>query len=160
MSNAYSNNQFPGEPGLPSGTTDIGCQANDLKGLLNAIVSQISEADRRHSDSLQQMQDRLSNLGRDARSMRSRVPDQFQTAFERIEAGMAELAARIAEAQNLHPGSNAFSAAGDLSQSRGPAFADDAVEPYFAHQSAPAFAPQSGPATFASEPVQLSLIHI
>lgn len=97
MSNAKMNQT--GFAGSDVGEGGYGCQANDLKGLLNAIVNQISDADRRHSDTLHQLQDRLSSLGRDARSLRSRVPDQFQTAFERIEAGMAELAARIAEAE-------------------------------------------------------------
>lgn len=98
MSNVPSHVQSRSE-GLPPGAADLGCQANDLKGLLNAIVSQISEADRRQSDTLHQMQDRLAHLGHDARSLRARVPDNFQAAFERIEAGMSELAARIAEAQ-------------------------------------------------------------
>ncbi len=73
------------------------CQADNLKGLLNAIVSQISEADRRQSDTLSQLQDRLASMGRDAHSLRDKVPDKFQVAFERIEAGMAELATRISE---------------------------------------------------------------
>lgn len=73
------------------------CQADNLKGLLNAIVSQISEADRRQSDTLNQLQGRLATMGRDARSLRDKVPDRFQVAFERIEAGMAELATRISE---------------------------------------------------------------
>lgn len=80
------------------GTSAAGCRAGDLKGLLNAIVDQISEADRRHSDTLQQLQDRLSTLGRDAKAIKPRVPDSYAAAFERIEAGMSELATRIAEA--------------------------------------------------------------
>lgn len=101
MSNAthYQN----GSTDAQLGSSASGCQAVDLKGLLNAIVSQISDADRRHSDTLHQMQDRLSSLGRDARVLRARVPDQFQAAFDRIEAGMSELAVRIAEAQSFGP---------------------------------------------------------
>jgi localization factor PodJL len=74
-----------------------GCRAGDLKGLLNAIVDQISEADRRHSDTLAQLQDRLTGIGRDAKAIKPRVPENFAAAFERIEAGMSELASRIAE---------------------------------------------------------------
>ncbi len=44
-----------------------GCQADALKGLLNTIVRQISEADKRHTDVLGQLQERLSGLGEDAR---------------------------------------------------------------------------------------------
>ena len=75
-----------------------GCQAGDLKGLLSAIVDQISEADRRHSDTLAQLQDRMAGIGREAKALKPRVPDSFAAAFERIEAGMAELASRIVEA--------------------------------------------------------------
>jgi localization factor PodJL len=74
------------------------CQAGDLKGLLNTIVEQISDADRRHTDTLIQMQDRLTSMGREAVSLRAKVPPQFAAAFDRIEAGMADLAHRIAEA--------------------------------------------------------------
>jgi localization factor PodJL len=74
-----------------------GCRAGDLKGLLNAIVDQISEADRRHSDTLAQLQDRLAGIGREAKAIKPRVPENFAAAFERIEAGMAELASRITE---------------------------------------------------------------
>ena len=85
-----------------AGTPEVNegnCKAGDLKGLLHAIVEQISDADRRHSETLSQMQDRLAVMGHDARTMRSRVPENFQPAFERIEAGMSELASRIAEAK-------------------------------------------------------------
>ena len=77
-----------------------GCRAGDLKGLLNAIVDQISEADRRHSDTLQQLQERIAGIGREAKAIKPRVPDNFAGAFERIEAGMAELASRITEASD------------------------------------------------------------
>lgn len=73
------------------------CDTGDLKGLLNSIVDQLSDADRRHSDTLRQMQDRLAAMGRDANAIRNRVPDRFLPAFERIETGMAELAHRIAD---------------------------------------------------------------
>ena len=78
------------------------CQAGDLKGLLHSIVDQLSEADRRHSDTLRQMQDKLANMGREAQSLRPRVPSQFSAAFERVEAGMSELAARVAEVSEGH----------------------------------------------------------
>lgn len=74
-----------------------GCGARDLKGLLHSIVDQITEADRRHSDTLRQMQEKLGNMGQEARAIRSKVPNQFAAAFERIEAGMAELASRVTE---------------------------------------------------------------
>lgn len=75
--------------------TALGCQAGNLKGLLDSIVTQISDADKRHSITLHQMQDRLHGLGEDARALRGKVPSEFQHAFERIESGMAELSKRI-----------------------------------------------------------------
>ncbi|MGQ0456104.1 MAG: tetratricopeptide repeat protein [Hyphomicrobium sp.] len=72
-------------------------QTSDLKALLYTIVDQLSDADRRHSDTMQQMQDRLAAMSREASSMRSRVPEAFGPAFERIECGMSELAERIAD---------------------------------------------------------------
>lgn len=96
-----------------SGRTDEGFEPNterhdetapaerhegDLRSLLTMIVEQIAEADRRNSETLQQLQDRLATLGRDTQAIKPRLPDQFAPAFERIEAGVAELAARISEA--------------------------------------------------------------
>lgn len=88
---------------VQDGAEGAACKASELQDLLHSIVAQISDADRRHSDTLSQMQDRISLLGSEARSIRARVPDQFQTAFERIEAGMSELAARIAEVAQPRP---------------------------------------------------------
>lgn len=79
------------------------CGARDLKGLLHSIVDQITEADRRHSDTLRQMQEKLGSMGQEARAIRSKVPNQFAAAFERIEAGMAELASRVTEGAETVP---------------------------------------------------------
>lgn len=135
-----------------AGAPEAGCQAGDLKGLLNTIVTQIAEADRRQSDALGQMQDRLAALGQDAKSLRSRVPGQFQLAFERIEAGMAELAERIAEA-GAGP-AHAFSPAIDAHSSN--SMSGDVSEPAVAPPSgagnasaAPQSAASHGEHTFA-----------
>lgn len=74
------------------------CGAEELKGLLQRIAVQIADTDRRHTETLSQMQTRLGSLGDEARTMRSRVPAEFAPAFERIEEGMALLAERIAGA--------------------------------------------------------------
>ena len=87
-----------------------GCKAGDLKGLLNAIVDQISDADRRHTDTLAQLQDRLTGIGREAKAIKPRIPENFAAAFERIEAGVSELASRIAEASDGHVPAAAYSA--------------------------------------------------
>lgn len=95
--------------GVEAGHADYGTEAQgtsqsgELRGLLNAIVDQISEADRRHTETLQQMQDRLTGIGRETKAIKPRVPGQYAAAFERIEAGMAELANRITEASGEAP---------------------------------------------------------
>jgi localization factor PodJL len=71
------------------------CGADGLKGLLQRIAEQIADTDRRHSETLHQMKDRLGSLGEEARSMRRRVPTEFAPAFARIEEGMTLLAERI-----------------------------------------------------------------
>lgn len=96
----------------------LGCQADALKSLLNTIVDQITEADKRHTGALGQLQDRLSGLGEDARAMRARAPDDYQLGLERIEAGMAELAARLRD-MNGDRGSALDAAAADHSEEIG-----------------------------------------
>ena len=70
---------------------------SDLKDLLHSIVDQLSDADQRHSDTLQDMRERLANMAREARALRGNVPDHLMDAFDRIEVGMAELSHRIGE---------------------------------------------------------------
>ncbi|HIN65660.1 MAG TPA: hypothetical protein EYM95_13540, partial [Candidatus Obscuribacterales bacterium] len=74
---------------------------SDLKDLLHSIVDQLSDADQRHSDTLQDMRDRLANMAREARVLRGNVPDHLMDAFDRIEVGMAELSHRIGETPEL-----------------------------------------------------------
>lgn len=83
--------------------SDGGCKAPDLVGLLERITSQISDSERRQSEALAGMLARLDALGSEARSYKSRVPDAFLPAFERIEDGVAMLAERIATARDEMP---------------------------------------------------------
>ncbi|MGE0055622.1 MAG: hypothetical protein AB7S74_15570 [Hyphomicrobium sp.] len=127
-----------------------GCHAADLKELLNTIVSQITEADRRQADTLNQLQERLSTMGRDARSLRDKVPDKYQLAFERIEAGMAELAARISESGPSYPAANVETDYHHATQPFGPATTETRA---FQDEPAMASAPQTiAEAANASEP--------
>lgn len=84
------NHQQPG--------ADHGGVAEDLKSVLKLIAAQIEESNRHHSEVLAQMQERLVELGDDARCTRAKVPETFAPAFERIQDGIALLAERIAEA--------------------------------------------------------------
>jgi localization factor PodJL len=74
------------------------CAAEDLREILSHITKQIADADRRHSSALTDMQSRLIGLGGKAETVRSRVPEEYAPAFQRIEDGVALLADRIAEA--------------------------------------------------------------
>jgi localization factor PodJL len=74
------------------------CAAEDLREILSHITRQIADADRRHSTALTDMQSRLIGLGGKAETVRSRVPEEYAPAFQRIEDGVALLADRIAEA--------------------------------------------------------------
>lgn len=76
---------------------------SDLKDLLHSIVDQLSDADQRHSDTLQDMRERLANMAREARVLRGNVPDHLMDAFDRIEVGMAELSHRIGETPETSP---------------------------------------------------------
>lgn len=71
---------------------------DELKAILDTIANQLQDADRRHTAALNEMQDRISGMGRQADSLRTRIPDQFAPAFEQIEAGIGELAHRLADA--------------------------------------------------------------
>ena len=78
------------------------CAAHDLKHVIAALISQISDADRRQSDAIGLMQARLSELGADARSVQKRVPAEFADAFGRLEDALSGLAERLAEASVRH----------------------------------------------------------
>jgi len=72
--------------------------ADDLRSILKLIAAQIEDSNQRHVEVLTQMQDRLQDLETEARRTKSRVPEAFAPAFERIQDGIALLAERIAEA--------------------------------------------------------------
>ena len=75
----------------------------ELKSMLDTISAQLQDADRRHMAALSEMQDRISVMGREADLLRARIPNQFAPAFEQIEAGIGELAHRLADAgQDAH----------------------------------------------------------
>ncbi len=74
--------------------------ADELQDLLGAIVDQLADADRRHGETLHQMQERLDGIGREAHVLRERFPNEFGAAFDLIETGMAEMSARIVDAQS------------------------------------------------------------
>jgi len=70
---------------------------DDIKHMLSEVIAHITDADRRSTASLRQMQERLESLGHEARSVRNGVPAGYLPGFDRIEDGMSLLAARIAQ---------------------------------------------------------------
>ena len=71
---------------------------SELKALVDGIAAQLSDATRRHSQTLGEMQDRIALMGREAEALREHIPEQYAPTFEHIEAGVAELAKRLAKA--------------------------------------------------------------
>lgn len=67
----------------------------ELKGLIDAIADQLTDADRQRSATLGEMQDRLATMGRKTQTLRNHVPEQFASAFAQIESGVSELAKRL-----------------------------------------------------------------
>ena len=108
---------------LPS--SEPGNDSADLKIILDAIAAQLSDADRRHSATLNQMQDRIAGMERETEALRPRVPQLFAPAFERIETGVAELARRISDASN----SNAIEAPDEFAKTDTPMALRSAHEP-------------------------------
>ena len=78
------------------------CEAHDLKRILNAIADHIADADKRHSEALGAMQQRLAELGSQAKGMRTELPAEMIPSLDRIETGMAELSGKFAEAETPH----------------------------------------------------------
>lgn len=68
-----------------------------IKAMMSEVISHITEADRRSTASLRQMQERLEALGHETRAARRGVPADYLPGFDRIEDGMTLLANRIAQ---------------------------------------------------------------
>jgi localization factor PodJL len=72
---------------------------DDVKRLLDQLAGQITDADQRHADSLQDMQARLAAMSDRAAAAKPEVPSENAEAFGRVEAAMATLANRLADAE-------------------------------------------------------------
>lgn len=71
--------------------------AEDLKSILKLIATQLQDVDRRQTEVLAQMQQRLEELGTHTRTTKARVPAAYVPAFERIQDGIHLLIERISE---------------------------------------------------------------
>ena len=88
---------------LNGGENGAGAASNhDVRGLMEKVLDQLADTDRRSSNLLRQMQTRLDALGEQARAGRPGVPSEYRPGFERIEDGMSLLAHRISESFAAH----------------------------------------------------------
>jgi localization factor PodJL len=76
---------------------------DDVKRLLDQLAGQITDADQRHSDSVQDMQVRLAALSDRAAAAKPDLPDDSAAALGRVEAAMVALADRLADAEPATP---------------------------------------------------------
>jgi localization factor PodJL len=83
-----------GERGLPALT----CEARDLKRFMTELADRIADADRRHSEALARMQERIGVLGTKSEGLREQLPREQSTVLERIEESMADLSSRLSDA--------------------------------------------------------------
>jgi localization factor PodJL len=67
----------------------------EVRSLLKTISSQIDEADQRHTGLLQDLRERLGQLGQAAENVRDSVPASAAPVYERIEDGLAKLAQQL-----------------------------------------------------------------
>jgi hypothetical protein len=74
------------------------CEAQDLKRILTLLADQIADADRRHSDALSVMQERLEHLGQTAEGLKAQAPQDILPVIDRIQDNMAALSEQIASA--------------------------------------------------------------
>jgi len=83
---------------------------DDLRGFLQQLSDQFADADRRHSESLRDMRERLARLGDQTGLLKQNMPKGFEADLERLEAGMVNLAQRIVEAEQQPRGKGALDA--------------------------------------------------
>lgn len=87
--------------GLGSGAGRTGevNRAEDLRGFLQQLSNQFADADRRHSESMRDMRERLARLGDQTIDLKEAMPGGFEADLERLETGMLQLAKRMADAE-------------------------------------------------------------
>jgi localization factor PodJL len=83
--------------GADSSARGMTCDAHDLKRILTLLADQVADADRRHSDALSCMQQRLAQLDTTARDLKSQLPQEMSPVLDRIQGGMAALSDQITE---------------------------------------------------------------
>ncbi len=86
-----------GQHDQPPQSFQPSCEASNLRNMIGQIGDQIADADHRHSQALDDLQNRLATLGQVAQDMRSMLPDALMPSLDRIEHSMTALSATIAD---------------------------------------------------------------
>ncbi len=73
------------------------CEARSLKRIMTDLANQIADADRRHSEALSMMQQRLGALTNTTQELREQLPRESSSVLDRIEGSMSELSNRLAD---------------------------------------------------------------
>lgn len=79
------------------------CEAQDLKRILTLLADQIADADRRHSEALAQMQQRLGSLGETAAGVRQQLPGDMTPVIDRLQTSMSALSEQISDTTSQRP---------------------------------------------------------
>ena len=85
----------PSAEGLARQRAEIG----DMQGLLQRIADQVAESDRRHSDLLSELRQRITAISDRVEGARADAPGNCSAAFSRIESRMAELKSSVEAAR-------------------------------------------------------------
>lgn len=85
----------PSGEGLARQRTEVG----DMQTLLQRIADQVAESDRRHSDLLTELRQRVSAISERVEGARAEAPGDCSAAFSRIENRMAELKSSVEAAR-------------------------------------------------------------
>ncbi len=104
MPTSNANNNNAGRPhGADNRSGSPATEAQDLKRILTLLADQVADADRRHSDALEHLQERLGQLGKTAEGLKEQLPNNMMPAIERIQGGMAALSDQIATTAAQRP---------------------------------------------------------
>lgn len=93
---AMANSALGREPGT-------GHRSAELEKVLQLVIAQLADSDRRHTETLQLMQERLDQIGAEASAVRSQVPDSSQPAVDRITETLARLASEFGTPHGTMP---------------------------------------------------------
>ena len=100
---------YSAHPGQPIGRPAAEHMGSMLEQLTAQMQTRFADVERRHADALHELQAKLERMSGAASKARPAMPAELAGAFQRVEAGMADLVDRIAEvAPERRRGAEAF----------------------------------------------------